>query len=73
MATQSAVSWTYDGGRYEREGTWQRASDERAEVKTAAVTVKALTAAVSRGGLGTVRRVSDGAPRWPIGRRVAEA
>lgn len=34
--------------------------------QTAAVTVKALTAAVSRGGLGTAQKLSDSAPRWLI-------
>jgi hypothetical protein len=33
VAVQSAVSWTYGGGRYEREGTWQKVNGGRAEVK----------------------------------------
>ena len=40
--------------------------------QAAAVTVKALTAAVSRGGLGTARKLSDLAPRWVSARHVEE-
>ena len=33
VATQSAVSWTNNRGRYERTRTWQRVSDKQVEIK----------------------------------------
>ena len=47
VAAQSAVSWTHGGGGYE---TWQTGQQRTGGSETVTVTVKALTAAVSRGG-----------------------